>query len=440
MKEILSIHLGQAGVQMGNSFWELLAAEHKIQPNGQKIIDDLWDEMADDEPFFSETSLGKFVPRSIFLDLEPSVIDEVRTGAYSQFFNPDYLISGKEDAANIFPRGRDTLGKKYIDQCMDKMRKIIENCNNLQGFFFFNSVGGGTGSGFGDALLQQMAQIYGKKLKFGFVIYPSPHISQSVVEPYNAVLATHSLLEFSDVVILFNNEQLYNISSKKLNIDKPNFTNINRLISQVVSALTVSLRFQGALNCDLTEFQTNLVPYFRIHFLVPSYAPFVSRDKEYHENLSTSQITLEVLDATSKMAYFNEKNPTYMACSLMYRGDVLPEEIAPIIRRIKANKTIKFSDWVPTGFKIGINSQPPTFIQEGDLGKLMRSVCMISNTNAVKEIFCSINHKFDQLNAKKAFIHWYVGEGMDISEFSDAREDLAALEKDFEEPQDFGKK
>jgi hypothetical protein len=58
--------------------------------------------------FFSETGSGKHVPRAIFVDLEPTVIDEVRTGPYRQLFHPEQLISGKEDAANNFARGHYT--------------------------------------------------------------------------------------------------------------------------------------------------------------------------------------------------------------------------------------------------------------------------------------------------------------------------------------------
>ena len=124
--------------------------------------------------FFSETGAGKHVPRCIFLDLEPTVIDEVRTGAYRQLFHPEQLISGKEDAANNFARGHYTIGKEIVDVALDRIRKLADNCTGLQGFLVFNAVGGGTGSGLGSLLLERLSVDYGKKSKLGFTIYPSP--------------------------------------------------------------------------------------------------------------------------------------------------------------------------------------------------------------------------------------------------------------------------
>lgn len=95
-------------------------------------------------------------------------------------------------------------------------------------------------------------------------------MSTAVVEPYNAVLTTSNTLEQTDCVFLADNEAMYNICQTQLDIDSPNYANLNHLLAQTVSSVTSSLRFQGTLNADFTDFQTNLVPFPRIHFPVSS--------------------------------------------------------------------------------------------------------------------------------------------------------------------------
>ena len=165
-------------------------------------------------------------------------------------------------------------------------------------------------------------------------------------------------------------QAIYDLSHNNLAVERPTYTNLNRLIAQIISSITASLRFDGALNVDLNEFQTNLVPYPRIHYPLATYAPLVSAQLASHEGLGVDVITKSCFEAENQMVKCDPKNGKYMAVCLLYRGDVVPKDVNAAIAAVKTQKSIQFVDWCPTGFKVGINYQPPTVIPGGDLAKV----------------------------------------------------------------------
>ena len=102
------------------------------------------------------------------------------------------------------------VGKEKIDPVMD-LRRLADSCTYLQGSFVFHSFDGGTGSGFGVLLLERLSADYGEKSKLGLSVYPAPRLGNSVVDPYNAVLTTHTTLEHSDCLFMVDNEAIYDI-------------------------------------------------------------------------------------------------------------------------------------------------------------------------------------------------------------------------------------
>ncbi|KAI5944026.1 Tubulin alpha chain-like 3 [Manis javanica] len=412
MRECLYIHIGQAGIQTGDACWELYCLEHGIQPDGivlnskkDQLESARMDNMdASFDTFFCETRAGKHVPRALFMDLEPTVIDGIRAGKYRSLFHPEQLD----------PKAGRTV-------------------QWAAGILIFQSFGGGSGSGFTSLLLKQLSAEYDRKTKLEFSVYPAPRISTTVVEPYNSILTTHSTIEHLDCTFMVDSEAIYDICHHKLGAECPSYASINSLIGQVVSSITASLRFEGPLNVDLIEFQTNLVPYPRIHFPMTTFAPIISADSAYHEEFSVSDITAACFESSNQLVKCDPRLGKYMACCLLYRGDVVPKDVNTAIAAIKSRNSVQFVDWCPTGFKVGINPQPPMVMPGGELAKVQRAVCLLSNTTAIVDAWARLDYKFDLMYAKRAFLHWYIREGMEEGEFLEAREDLAALEKDYEE-------
>ncbi|KAF9397816.1 hypothetical protein BGZ94_006190, partial [Podila epigama] len=283
------------------------------------------------------------------------------------------MISHREDASNNYARGHYTIGKELIDPIMDRIRKLTDSCEGLQGFLLFHSFGGGTGSGLGALILERLAMDYGKKSKLEFAVYPAPEMATSVVEPYNSILTTHTTLDLADCTFMVDNEAIYDICRRNLDIERPTYSNLNRIIAQAVSSITLSLRFAGKLNVDMNEFQTNLVPYPRIHFPLVTYAPILSKKKAFHEQSSVQDITIACFDKANQMVKCDPRNSKYMACCLLYRGDVIPKDINTAIASIKTKSTIQFVDWCPTGFKVGINDKEAVVVPSSEVAASTRA-------------------------------------------------------------------
>jgi len=145
------------------------------------------------------------------------------------------------------------------------------------------------------------------------------------------------MLEHADCTFMVDNEAIYDICKNQLGIAMPTYKNLNQIFAQVVSSIT-ALRFPGQLNVDLTEFQTNLVPFPRIHFPLCSYAPIVDRKKGLFERMSVPELTNAAFDSKNMMVKCNPQYGVYMACCLLYRGDIIPRDVHLATAAIKAKK------------------------------------------------------------------------------------------------------
>lgn len=150
-----------------------------------------------------------------------------------------------------------------------------------KGFMLLHSIAGGTGSGLGSFLLERLNDRYPKKLIQTYSVFPdSIEVSDTVVQPYNSMLALKRLTNNADSVVVLDNAALSRIATDRLHIQQPTFEQTNQLVSTVMSASTSTLRYPGYMNNDLVSIVASLIPTPRCHFLTTAYTPFSSEQVE----------------------------------------------------------------------------------------------------------------------------------------------------------------
>jgi tubulin beta len=442
MREIVHIQAGQAGNQVGGKFWEVIAQEHGISPDG--VFAPSAEHLEADGThgskanillehigvYFSEANGGRYVPRSVMMDLEPSVVETVQSGQYGALFKPDNFVKGQNGAGNTWAKGHYTEGAEIIDQALDVARKEVEACDCLQGFQMCHSIGGGTGSGMGTLLMSKLREEYPDRIMVSYPIFPSPKVSDVVVEPYNATLSIHQLVENADEVMVIDNEALYNICHNTLKISNPSFGDLNHLVSSVMGGITCSLRFPGQLNSDLRKLGVNLVPFPRLHFFQIGFAPLTSRGMASYSSSSVSEITQQIFQSSNMMAAADPRNGRYLTAAAVFRGNASTQAVEDEMLKMQNKNSSYFVDWIPNNIKTSVCNVPSTS------PKCDMSATFIGNTTAIQDVFRRISEQFSSMFRRKAFLHWYTGEGMDEMEFTEAESNENDLIAEYQQYQD----
>ena len=427
MREIVHIQGGQCGNQIGAKFWEVISDEHGIDPTGTYHGDsDLQLERIN--VYFNEATGGRYVPRAILMDLEPGTMDSVRAGPYGQLFRPDNFVFGQTGAGNNWAKGHYTEGAELIDSVLDVVRKEAEGCDCLQGFQFSHSLGGGTGSGMGTLLISKIREEYQDRVIETFSVFPSPKVSDTVVEPYNATLSIHLLVDSTDEVMVIDNEALYDICFRTLKLTTPTYGDLNHLVSATMSGVTCSLRFPGQLNADLRKLAVNLVPFIRLHFFMIGFAPLTSRGSQVYRALTVPELTQQMFDAKNMMCASDPRHGRYLTCSAIFRGRMSTKEVDEQMLNVKAKNNSYFVEWIPNNIKSAVCDIPPK--------GLKMAVTFIGNSTAIQEMFKRVSEQFTLMFRRKAFLHWYTGEGMDEMEFTEAESNLSDLVTEYQNYQD----
>ena len=317
----------------------------------------------------------------------------------------------------------------------------MEDSSNIEGFLLYSGFSGGFGSGFTSRLVQSLENEFAKTIKIHVALVPSPMLNQSVLEPYNTILAESSLLDHVDSAFYVDNESLYKVCQNNNSQFKSGleltYPKMNMLIGDLSSKITSSLRHESDLNATMNEIVHNLVPNSRLHHHMSAIVPCLNSNRPPFN--SYTKLTTSLFELNTSFISCDFSHGKFLRMAILYcsgeeadklRKDNKQNEIDKAVNTcIKDNKTIQFANEQTESSLLQNIKAGPVSIKSPSKNM---SACLLSTTSATGEYFRRVGEKFNRLHSKQAYLHLYAGEGMDLIEFSEAREDVLTLEHDYE--------
>ncbi|XP_062333511.1 beta-tubulin family protein isoform X3 [Osmerus eperlanus] len=167
---------------------------------------------------------------------------------------------------------------------------------------------------------------------------------------------------------------------------------------------------------------------FRPDNFVFGFAPLTSRGSQQYRALTVPELTQQMFDAKNMMAACDPRHGRYLTVAAIFRGRMSMKEVDEQMLNVQNKNSSYFVEWIPNNVKTAVCDIPPR--------GLKMAATFIGNSTAIQELFKRISEQFTAMFRRKAFLHWYTGEGMDEMEFTEAESNMNDLVSEYQQYQD----
>lgn len=429
-REIITLQIGQCGNQIGMEFWKQLCAEHGISADG--ILEEFATDGTDrKDVFFYQADDEHYIPRAVLLDLEPRVIDTIMSSPYANLYNPENVFTSKHGggAGNNWASGY-SQAERLHEEIFDIIDREADGSDSLEGFVICHSIAGGTGSGMGSYMLEKLNDRFPKKLIQTYSVFPQQEdISDVVVQPYNSILTLKRLTQNADCVVVLDNTALNRIASDRLHIPNPTFSQVNQLVSTIMSTSTTTLRYPGYMNNDLIGLIASLIPTPRLHFLMTGYTPLTTDQKVSSVRKTTVLDVMRRLLQPKNVMVSTLRDKKFQHCYIsilnIIQGEVDPTQVHKSLQRIRERKLAEFIPWGPASIQVALSRKSP-YVQTAH----RVSGLMMANHTSISTVFEKSCRLYDKLRKREAFLENYRKESIfqeNLDEMDNSREVVQQL-------------
>merc|ERR1719205_586313 len=158
------------------------------------------------------------------------------------------------------------------------------------------------------------------------------------------------------------------------------------------------------------------------------FSPLTSRGSQQYRALTVPELTQQMFDAKNMMTACDPRHGRYLTVAAVFRGRMSMKEVDEQMLNVQNKNSAYFVEWIPNNIKSSVCDIPPKDLE--------MSVTFLGNTTAIQDMFKRIAPQFGAMYRRKAFLHWYTGEGMDEMEFTEAESNMTDLISEYQQYQE----
>lgn len=416
MAEIVQIHVGQCGIQIGENFWQKLIDEHKIDKNGYFYGKENETFLLDNANVHLEhDSKNRYTPRTVLIDLESNVLENIQQSELTSILKKEDMIYSNSGSGSIYGIGHYIEGPKLRDKYMECIRKKIEKCDKFYACNLIFSLAGGTGSGLGTRIVDYLREEYSNIKINTFNVIPNEKTKSNSYQVYNSVLSIHNMLDYTDFNLFYDNNALSKVCLNRMHIKSPNLFDMNNLISRTLLGITACDRFSSQIKVGLAKLQYNLNYGSRFHIYVPN---ITIQSKE----LNDFNQELYQLKDNSLLSINQLEGKIISFASLIRNKDLSMHGVSQLLNNFHSKNSIFFP------------LKPHTITGVCNVSETISNISCttINNTTSIIKPLSQLNENFLKLFKRRAFVNYYIQDaGMEECEFTEADEDIFYLVDDY---------
>ena len=333
----------------------------------------------------------------------------------------DSYCVGSSSGHDNFARVQNEFGSGVVFPAMDQFNRLLEKCDSCQGVEFYHGLGGGTGSAVPSLMLPLLRDTHPKLPLIGMTVLPGAR-DAGTVAPYNAVLGMAALIEHTDATVWFNNDSMLRVSQRPElalpGASLPGYGAVNELAARTMTNITCDVRLPSDSNGSWARFAATMVCFPRIHFFMPSISPSAHMEPRLDA----------AAEFTAGSACFLDEwqlTPIRYAYQIIYTGQLMYRGAVPSLRateaqlKLQSRRNFAFADWLPNNLHVRQQARaaPPE----------NRSRAHCSRPLHVRGCVTEHFRGFTAMFMRRAFVHWFLGAGLDEMEFVEAESNLKDL-------------